>query len=190
VQTGYHRFNTLEPKRFDSVRVHMAGTSGTVEVIQINSSGSELSLFVLDVATTHVEEIPFQFDSGEESVGLKFVLTPDADALTVSPVLLGYQIRALPDPQRQRMIRVPLLCKDTERRQPARSVGRAGQAWERLNALEELENDGAIVTFTDFRTGESGQAYIESIEFSNITPPTNNSSGFGGTAFITLRRLS
>jgi hypothetical protein len=43
-----------------------------------------------------------------------------------------------------------------------------------------------VVTFTDFRTGESGQAYIESIEFTNSTPPSAKATGFGGTAFITL----
>jgi hypothetical protein len=58
VKTGFHRFATLEPKRFDSVRVNMDGTSGTVEVIRVDASGAELSLFTLDVAQTHVEEIP------------------------------------------------------------------------------------------------------------------------------------
>ena len=190
LRTGFHRFATLEPKRFDSVRVTLDGSSGTCEVRRVDSAGNELSLYTIDAAVSHVEEIPLRFTSNEETVALKFVLSPSAGAPTVSPVLLGYQLRALPEPLRQRMIRVPLEMKDIERRQPARAVGRTGDAWSRLEALEEAENTGAIVVFADYRTGETGRAYVESVEFTNITPPSKSSTGFGGIAFVTLRKLN
>lgn len=187
--TGFHRFATLEPKRFDSVRIHLAGTSGTVNVVRVMPDGTELSLITLDVSQTHGEDVPLRLSTGEEAVGLKFVLAPSAGAPTVSPTLLGYQLRALPDPSRQRMIRVPLMMKDVEGRRPTRGKGHTGSAWSRLQELENLETSRAIVAFRDFRTGESGRAYIESVEFRNVTPPTEKSTGFGGTAFLTLRKL-
>jgi len=190
LRTGFHRFATLEPKRFDSVRVTLDGPSGTCEVIRVDSEGNELSLFAIDAAVSHVEDVPLRMTRSEETVALKFVLTPAPGAPTISPVLLGYQLRALPEPARQEMIRVPLEMKDIERRQPARGMGRVGGAWARFQALKEAEQAGAIVNFSDYRIGETGRAYVESVEFSNITPPSHGSSGFGGTAFVTLRKLS
>jgi hypothetical protein len=190
LQTGFHRFAILEPKRFDSVRVHLSGTSGTCLVERVSSDGAIISLYTIDVAQSHVEEIDLKYTTGQEVVALRFTLTPDAAHPTVTPVLLGYQLRALPEPRRQRMVKVPILLQDTERRQPAGMTGRAGSAWSRLQALEQAENTGAIVSFTDYRTGETGRAYIESVEFENTTPPTSRSTGFGGIGFITLRKLS
>jgi hypothetical protein len=189
LRTGFHRFATLEPKRFDSVRVTLDGTSGTCEVIRVDSAGNELSLYTIDAAVSHVEEVPLRFISSEETMALKFVLTPSVGAPTVSPVLLGYQLRALPEPARQEMIRVPLEMKDVERRQPARSAGRTGSAWLRFQALKEAEQSGAIVNYADYRIGETGRAYVESVEFTNITPPSHASTGFGGLAYVTLRKL-
>lgn len=189
VQTGLHRFATLEPKRFSSVRVHCEGASGTVAVSKVSAAGAETSLYTIDVATDHVKEIDLREDDGIEAIGLKFTLTPDAGAPTVSPVLLGYQLRALPDPQRQRIIRVPLLMNDIERRSPARTAGRSGSAWSRLRELEDLEEAQAVVTYRDLRTSESGSAFVEAVEFVNTTPPTNNSTGFGGVCNVTLRRV-
>lgn len=189
IQTGYHRFAILEPKRFDSVRVHLNGASGTCLVERVSSDGTVISLYTIDVAESHVEEIDLKYTTGQEVVALRFTLAPDPAHPTETPVLLGYQLRALPEPKRQRMIKIPVLVNDVERRQPSGAAGHSGSAWDRLNALEQMENTGAIVSFTDYRTGETGRAYIEAIEFSNMTPPTGRSTGFGGTGFITIRKL-
>jgi hypothetical protein len=188
--TGLHRYATLEPKRFDSVRVHADGTSGTIDISKVSAEGVVTSLYTLDVAQSHIEEVPLRMDDPAEAVALKFTLTPSGGAPTASPVLLGYQLRALPDPQRQRIIRVPLMIKDVTRRQPSKSTGRTGSAWTALSTLEDLESSDALVIFRDFRTGETGSAYIESVEFTNPTPPSAQSTGFGGTAFVTLRKLT
>lgn len=190
VKTGFHRFAILEPKRFDSVRVHLDGTSGTCLVERVMSDGTTTSLYTIDASISHVEEIDLQLPTAQEVLALKFTLAPSAGAPSVTPVLLGYQLRALPEPRRQRMIKIPVLIQDTERRQPAGMSGRAGSAWSRLNALEQAEQSGSIVTFTDYRTGETGKAYIEAVEFSNPTPPSAHSKGFGGTGYITIRKLS
>lgn len=188
--TGLHRFATLEPKRYDSVRVTATGTSGTIAVSREDTAGVLTPLYTLDVSQDHVKEIALGLTSGEEAIGLSFELSPSVAEPDVTPVLSGYQLRALPQPLRQRMIRVPLLINDSERRQPAPMSGAPGSAWSRLSALENLETTNAIVSFRDFRTGESGRAYVESVEFNNKTPPSSQSSGFGGVGFLTLRKLS
>lgn len=187
--TGYHRFATLENKRFDSVRVSADGTFGTITISKVLESGTVISLYTLDVSTAHEVDVSFGSTDGEQMIALKFDLAPAEGHETVSPVLLGYQIRALPEPDRQRMIRVPLQCFDVERRGPAGAAGHTGSAWERLRALEQLEEANAVVAFRDYRTSEAGRAFIESIEFTNATPPSTKSSGFGGIAFATLRRI-
>lgn len=190
IQTGFHRFAILEPKRFDSVRVNLNGTSGTCLIERVLSDGTTTSLYTIDASVSHVEEIDLQLTESQEVLALKFTLAPDPAHPTVTPVLLGYQLRALPEPRRQRMIKIPVLIDDVERRQPAKASGRTGSAWSRLQALEQAENSGAIVSFTDYRTGETGRAYIEATEFENTTPPSAHSPGFGGIGFITLRKLT
>lgn len=188
--TGYHRFGTLEPKRFESVKLRISGLGGTVAVSRIDQNGSEVQLYTLDASVNNSAEVGLGMTETAEAVALKFTLTRKATDATVGPTLLGYQLRALPQPQRQRMIRLPVLIDDVERRQPARAAGHIGSAFARLQALEDLESSGAQVLYTDFRTGESANVYIESVEFQNTTPPSAKSTGFGGTAFITLRKLS
>lgn len=187
--TGYHRFATLEPKRFESVRLRGAGTKGTIAVAKVDQNGSATPLFTLDMSTSHTAEIGLGLTEPAEALALQFTLSRDSVDATGGPTLLGYQLRALPQPQRQRLIRVPLLVADVERRQPARPTGHLGSAWERLRALEDLESSGVAVLFKDFRTGESASVYIESVEFTNPTPPTSGATGFGGTCFLTLRKL-
>lgn len=187
--TGYHRFATLEPKRFESVRLRAAGTKGTITVSKVDQNGAVSSIYTLDVSSDHTAEIGLGLTEAAEAVALKFTLARDAVDADEGPTLLGYQLRALPEPKRQRLIRVPLLIQDVERRQPARASGHTGAAWTRLRALEQLEDSGSAVLFKDFRTGESANVYIESVEFENRTPPSSQSNGFGGIAWLTVRKL-
>lgn len=187
--TGYHRYATLEPKRFSSVKVRAAGAGGSITVSRVDADGTVTSLYTLDVSSAAEVDIGLNMMSAAEAVALKFTLTPKVGDATVGPTLLGYQLRALPEPTRQRLIQLPIAIKDVERRQPARSTGRTGGAWERLQALEDLETSGATTQFQDYRTGESATVYIEQMQFTNATPPTSGSSGFGGVALVTLRKL-
>jgi hypothetical protein len=184
--TGYHRFSTLELKKFQSVRVRVGGTGGSVAVAKVTASGAVVPLYTLQVGASTGEDITLAMDDPAEMVALKFTLTPSG---ANSPILLGYQIRALPAPRRQRLIRIPLLLQDVERNGTTRAKGRTGSAWERLSALEEMEMTGGTFTFQDFRTGESGQCFIESVEHKGTTPPARQSTGYGGKVFLTIRKL-
>ena len=189
LQTGYHRFGTLEPKQFQTVKARIGGTAGTVTVSKVLSDGSTISLLTLDVAQSTGEEITLAITAPAEMVGLLFTLTRSAGDATAGPTLLGYQLRALPAPKRQRLIRFPLMLMDVERRGVTRASGYEGSAWDRLEALEDMEQSGGVFQFQDFRTGEAGTCYIESVEHAGSTPPGKDSNGFGGVVMLTIRKL-
>lgn len=53
-----------------------------------------------------------------------------------------------------------------------------------------MEVSGGTFQFCDYRTGETGEAFIESIEFKGGTSPSAKGEGFGGILYLTLRKLS
>lgn len=185
VYTGFHRFGTLEPKVFHSVAFKVEGTEGTIGVTLVRKGGVEQPLISLPPDGSVSEEVALGIPEGEEFIGLKFVLTKGT---TEGPTLLGYQLKALPAPIRQRLIQVPLMCFDHEKRAGVQ-VGRRGGAWGRYMALEGIEDSGSTVTYQDFRTGEQGVAYIEGLEWQHKTPPSDQSSGVGGLILLTLRKV-
>jgi hypothetical protein len=187
--TGYHRFGTLEPKTFHALKVRMGGTGGQIKIFRVMLDGSEVLLYTLNAASASNEDITLGMPDTAEAIALRFELERSTTDASKGPELLGYQLKALPSPRRQRMIRVPLLLHDVEDRAPARSQGRNRRAWERLRSLEEMEEAGAMQVFQDFRTGESGVCFIESVEHAGSTPPGKQDSGFGGVVVLTLRKV-
>lgn len=188
LSTGQHRFGTLEPKQFHAVRVLVSGPGGTVAISRVDPSGAVTSLHTVDVSRSSEIDLTLSLTSPGVSVGLRFDLAQDADGN--APILHGYQLRALPAPRRQRLIRVPLQLFDVEGRRPTRSHGGHRTAASRLFALEEMEESGGTFVFQDFRTGEAGTCFIEKIEHEGSTPPSPGESGFGGIVYLTLRKLA
>ena len=182
--TGFHRFGTLDAKHFESVLVRTGGSGGSVDVYRVDA---DLTSHLLDTISypASVTEVSLGMDPPAERVALKFVLNTDATDPTKTPVLLGYQLKALPLPKRQRMIRVPLMLFDKESNRSGQKMG--GKAWDRLAAIEELERSNAVVTFDDKVTGETGRAYIEALEVSRTAAAESRGTSFGGTLYVTLR---
>lgn len=186
--TGQHRFGTLEPKQFHAVRLLVGGPGGRITISRVTSDGAVVTLHTLDVARASEADVGLSMTSPEVSIGLRFDLTQDVSGN--APILYGYQLRALPAPRRQRLVRVPLLLFDVERRRPGLAKGAARQAWQRLAALEAMEESGGTFVYQDFRTGEGGTCFIEKIEMENTTPPGDQDPGFGGIVWLTLRKLN
>lgn len=186
--TGYHRFGTLDPKQFQKVTVRAKGT-GTIEVYQVEADSTETSLGTMNAADG-LGTFNFATTDPVERMALKFVLSRDGSDATAGPTLLGYQIKALPVPERQRLLKVPLTINDELTLRRGTRAGHRGKAYEDIVELEALESSQAVVTFTDHRTGETGSAYIDSLDFQGDTPASENSNGFGGIAYVTLRVLS
>jgi hypothetical protein len=187
VKTAYHRFGTLDPKRFYKVTVRAKDT-GTIQVYKVDADGTETSLGTMNAAD-EVGTFAIGGSSAVERMAFKFVLNRDSGNTTAGPTFLGYQVKALPVPDRQELLRVPLVIADFVALRHGTRVGTQGKGYSDLMALKALENDAAIVTYTDHRTGETGTAYIESLEFQDTQPATHNDNGFGGFAYVTLRVL-
>ena len=185
LETPFHRFGSLEPKKFHTVRVRCSGAAGSVVVAKVTPEGSVVPLYTLPASASETD-ITLRADEPLDRLALRFTLVASG---ATSPKLLSYQLRALPAPARQRMIRVPLALHDVERRGTTRATGRPGAAWERLRKLETMEAESSIVTYQDFRTGESGQCYIEQVAHEGNTPPSRQDDGFGGIVWVTLRAL-
>jgi len=187
IETGFLRFGTMEPKAFHAVRVKLDGTGGNVTVVLVRRGGAELTLASIAAAPNVDADIPLNILTPEEFIGLKFVLSaPDDEHV---PILLGYQVTALPAPRRQRMHQVPLLCYDKVQAKNGDMIGYEGRAWVDLQAIERMEATAGEVLAQDFRTGEQFAAFIEEILFINRTPPKSYVSGHGGMLILTLRQV-
>lgn len=101
----------------------------------------------------------------------------------------GYQAKALPATERQRVIQFPVWCFDVETDRNSVRTGYTGRAWERIQALESIEKLGDIINVQDFTTGERVQAIIEKTNFIRKTPPSGAFNGFGGLLLITVRTV-
>lgn len=189
LQTGFIRYNTLENKVFKYVYPRINTTNGGLIVKSIDQSGSEypVATFAEGAITG---DTSVQFPSGpQEYLGFKFTLTVGS-AITDSPVMTGYQVKALPAIPRQRMIQYPVMFYDNEMDALNNQVGYEGRTWDRLQTLETLEDQGDTVRVQDFRTGESYIGLIEELDFINQTPTDKRFSGFGGILLVTIRKVS
>lgn len=195
--TGLHRLGTIDEKHFSSITIRCDPTpdavrvqngtyrqdgSGTITVYAVQQDGTETLLGSVDGSTTGGE---LDIDIRAEALAFKFVF--ETDEIGRFPYLAGYQLKALPVPKRQRMKRVPLMLFDREQNRIGQEMGNDGSAWTRLLALEALEEANAVVAFEDKETGETGSAYIESVEMRRTAPTSRHGDGFGGTIWLTLR---
>lgn len=178
------RLGTLESKVFRYLYVRTEGTGGSVAVSVVLPSGNAISLGTVSAGNIGTWDLIAQTGfplQGAEYVQFQFTLT--------GPVkLTGWQIKAQPNPQRQRLIKVPLMLMDKET--SIFGVTTQASAAKRLLALEALENTNAMVTYVDNTTGDSGNAYIESMNVVRQAPATAQSGSptFGGVLELTLRK--
>src|SRR5690606_7828391 len=99
-----------------------------------------------------------------------------------TPVLTGLSVKATPAPRRVRLFRYPLSVFDRERDRYGNTRGYEGAAFERLSALEALEETSAPVQVIDNRTGEAYVGQVDLVEFTSAAPPDRNESAFGGVS--------
>jgi hypothetical protein len=185
LQTGYIRLGTMEPKAFHSIRIKLEG-SGSVGISLVRRGDTATLLTNIAASDGVDQDVPLNLPAPEEFVGLKFTLT--ADSSGVSPTLLGYQLKALPAPKRQRMVQYPVACYDQELTSGGVQFTTPG-AWPRLEELELMEESAGIIVVQDFRTDEQYLAFVEEVQFLGTSPPTQGISNFGGTALVTLRKV-
>jgi hypothetical protein len=81
------------------------------------------------------------------------------------------------------------MCYDFEMDKFNNQAGYDGAAYNRMSALENIEDVGDTVLVQDFRSGESYLGLIEEQDFINKTPTDKRYSGYGGVLLITIRKV-
>ena len=189
LQTGYIRYNTLEPKIFKLLFPRFISTNGGLSLQSIDAAGTAYNIGTYSQGETVTEGgIPYPA-SAQEYLGFKFTFTRSTADTTLGPTFNGYQIKSLVATPRQRLIQYPVFCYDHETDKFGVEVGYEGSAWDRMQQIEAVENLGDTLVVKDFRTGESFIGLIEEMDFINRTPTDKRFSGFGGTLLVTIRSV-
>ena len=189
LQTGYIRYNTLEPKIFKLLFPRFISTNGGLSLQSIDAAGTAYNIGTYSQGETVTEGgIPYPA-SAQEYLGFKFTFTRSTTSNLLGPTFNGYQIKSLVATPRQRLIQYPVFCYDHESDKFGVEVGYEGSAWDRMQQLEAVENIGDTIVVQDFRTGESFIGLIEEMDFINRTPTDKRFSGFGGTLLVTIRSV-
>ena len=189
VKTGNIRFGTLEPKNYKFIRGRAVVTDGAVDIQIIGDTGDSYNVIAYNASVGTPEAATTSPETPQEYVSYKFTLSRSASNTSLGPVFKGYQVKALPATERQRLIQFPVWCFDEESDRYGVRTGYEGRAWERIQAIENIEKAGDIVNVQDFTTGERVQALIEKTNFVRRTPPQGGFDGFGGILTITVRTV-
>jgi hypothetical protein len=189
IQTGFIRYNTLEPKNFKRLLGRGEFTFGSMTLNTVSADGTEFDIVSYDSSVDPVEVTTSQPAGAQEYIAYKFILTRDGTDNTKGPTFKGYQAKATIATPRQRVIRFPVFCYDIETDKYNVMVGYEGRANDRIGQLESIEENGDVVTWQDLQTGENRQVVIEQITFTRMTPPDRGFSGYGGTLDILIRTV-
>jgi hypothetical protein len=165
--TGRVRYNTLEAKHFKYVYLRTPSiTDGSIQVIANDPGGGSTSILTQSTTTTGSAPTLIGTEGNQrEWLQLQLVFNRGTNNNNVSPILGGYQLRALPGVDRQLMITLPLLCFDTEMDRENQLHGYGGSAMARLQALEAATASGNLVTLQDLNYGLSYLVIVDDYEF-------------------------
>lgn len=189
ITTGAIRYGTLEPKNFKFIRARGDFTYGAMDIYAVDATNNTYTIITYNAAVGTPEAATTNPEGPQEYLSYKFTLSRSATDTSLGPVFKGYQAKALPATERQRVIQFPVWCFDVETDRNSVKTGYTGRAWERIQTLESIEKLGDIINVQDFTTGERVQAIIEKTNFIRRTPPSGAFDGFGGILLITVKTV-
>ena len=189
LRTGYVRYNTLENKVFKLIQARVDNTNGGFGIDSIDAQDNYYRIGTFGQGENTPEVNVSYPTTAEEYLAFEFTLTRSTSDTSKGPLFTGYQIKALPAVPRQRLIQYPLFCYDHESDKFGVEIGYEGSAYDRMSALEAVENVGDTIRVEDFRTGESFIGLIEEMDFINRTPSGPRFSGYGGNLIVTIRTV-
>ena len=187
--TGNIRYGTLEPKNFKRLLARGDFAKGSMTLETVDKNNVEYDHISYDASVSPIEVTTSSPATAQEYVAYKFILYRDATTTSTGPIFKGYQAKATIATPRQRVIQFPIYCFDLETDRYNSMIGYEGKAFEKIQALEDIEEEGDVLTWQDLTTGESRQAIIEQISFQRGTPPDKRFSGFGGVISVTIRTV-
>jgi hypothetical protein len=190
LRTGFIRYATIESKYFKFLKVRGNLDNGSVDVSTITNKEVETFLYNVTTETSNLDLGIARPVGAQEYLAFKFTIYRDSADNTLGGAMSGYQVKALPAIEKQRLIQFPLYCYDVEMDKYNNLVGSEDdRAFDRISELEGIEKTGNVVTIQDFRTNETYSALIEEIRFSSATPPSERFNGFGGKLLLLVRKL-
>lgn len=192
IQTGRIRLGTVEPKSWQDVRlIGTKNMTGSATAYASTSGEGNPSSWTqtLTVTGSNFDDVGTlgsvaTLPQGDFYMAIK--LTAPAGRAT-TPIVNGFQVRAIPAPARTELLSVPVLCYDFELDRQGVRYGSKGGSYARFKLLKAMEQATALVQFRDYTTGELASAYIERVSYARTTPPTRNVSGNGGIVTVLLR---
>jgi hypothetical protein len=187
--TGYIRYGTLEPKNFKRLLARGNYSKGSLTLATVDKDDVPYDHITYEAGVNAVEVTTSQPETAQEYVGYKFTFSRDSTTTSTGPIFKGYQVKATIATPRQRALKFPVYCFDVETDRYNVISGHEGSALQRLQVLENIEENGDVVTWQDLTTGESRQVIIDQISFTRMTPPDRRFDGFGGVIEITIRTV-
>lgn len=191
LETGQVRFATVEPKAFRLFGLNAELNGGSVKVTAETPDGVEHRVFTFTPNTgTRVEaQVAISRRPTNTHLTFRLYLRPPEEDPTGSPVVSGYQVKALPAPARTEIVQIPVSLFDTETDRFGLTHSTENGSFQRFTALKSLERSGAPQRVTDLRTGEAFIGSIESVEFIGEAPPDGSDAAFGGIGVVRMRKL-
>ena len=190
IRTGYVRYNTVENKIFKYVVPKFDTTYGSLVVQSVDANGNVYGLGSFSEGQA-VNQIGIGYPTGaQQYLGFQFTFTRYSVDATTGPTFTGYQVKALPAVPRQYLIQYPCSLFDSESDKYGNKAGYDGAAYNRLQAIQQIESAGDTIKVEDFRTGQVLTGIIEETDFINKTPTDKRYSGYGGLLLITIRTIS
>jgi hypothetical protein len=184
--TGKIRFNTTEDKTFSFVRAMNSVTPGFLSVEAAFEDGEWQPVAAWETSTIRGLEDVSPSTDPHLFMQLRFTLSRASASET--PILTGYQVKALPANAVPRKVRVVALCFDKETDTNGNTVERS--SFERLRAFEAMEHAGRVVLFQDLATGEDHYCTVESVQLvSQHISEARERGGREGLLLLTLRLL-
>jgi hypothetical protein len=187
---GKVRFRTTAAKDFQHLTVSGSLNGGTFDHRAIVPGSTAEHRVAVQTAATGLPLASLDVQGGPlfEWMQVKTYITSDA---VRSPEVTSWMLAAIPQPERSRLIRLPLQVWDEESvGQPGMKVGYRGFAFDRVTALEALEDSGRPVVVVDERTGETFTASIETVQFVGVDNSDRGHMNFGGWLDVTVRKRS
>ena len=190
LETGKVRYDTSEDKIFQYLKVTNLVQGGTINVQWRNEANviATTPLASWDTGTVRIANMDGSDGLAHPWVSYRFNFTRSTTNTAVAPVMLSYQIKAQPSIVKQRLIQLNLLCFASEK--PVKGLEVKRSVYDRIKALEEAEEKGAVIVFQDLGTGEERLCLIENLEFQskNIGDRTAAANP-GGILKVTLRTV-
>jgi len=189
LRTGFIRYNTLENKIFKTLTPRFDTTNGGILIYSVQANEAETVIGNYPQGA-NLNQIGIAYPATpQQYLGFRFEFSRNSTDNTSGPTFTGYQVNTLPSIPRQRLIQYPAMCYDFEMDKFNNQAGYDGAAYNRMSALENIEDVGDTVLVQDFRSGESYLGLIEEQDFINKTPTDKRYSGYGGVLLITIRKV-